>query len=120
MRLRISRTPHSAMRGVRSGERQPVPIARDERQRRRERHLEARMHHGFRRQQQHRDRRDGERAEGHGGPVDQHREQHDPDHVIAALRRHFRAGEQQVERRRREREKRRPFLELIKSLEAKG
>jgi hypothetical protein len=71
------------------------------------------MHDRFRRQQQHRDRRDRERTEGHGGPVDQHREQHDSDHVITALRRDFRAGEQQIERGRREREKRSPFLDRM-------
>jgi hypothetical protein len=43
---------------------QPLLISRDEGQCRCERHLKARMNDGFRREQQHAERRDGESAEG--------------------------------------------------------
>jgi hypothetical protein len=59
----------------------------DQRKRRRKRHLEARMHHGLRREQQHRERRDRDGPQRQRRPVGHHADQHHRGHDEGALRR---------------------------------
>ena len=79
-----SRAPHSAARGERriglGVPRPAVLIARDQRQRRRKRHLEARMHHRLRREQQHCEGRDRNGAEGERRAIEHDADEHDRDH----------------------------------------
>jgi hypothetical protein len=75
--------------------------------------LEARIDDGFRRQQQHAKRGDRYRAEGQCRPVYHDTGQHDGNHDERALGRNLRARQQQVECRRRERRRRRPFFDRV-------
>ena len=67
------------------------------------------MHDRLRRQQQHTDRGGCECAEGDSGAVDHDADEHDRDHDVGALRRHFRTRQQQIERGGKQRGTGRPF-----------
>ena len=69
------------------------------------------MHDRLRRQDQHQERGRGQRAHGQRRPVEHDADQHDRDHEIRALRRHFGARQHQIKRRRDQRAERRPFLD---------
>jgi hypothetical protein len=69
------------------------------------------MHHRLRRQDEHQERGRGQRANGQRRPVEHDADQNDRDHEIGPLRRHFRAREHQIERRRDQRAERRPFFD---------
>jgi hypothetical protein len=69
------------------------------------------MHDGFRRESQHHQSGDGQRAHGHGRPVKQHAQQHDGDHDEGTLRRHLIAGENEIEPSNEKRGERRPFFD---------
>ena len=68
-----------ADRGVGAGRHpgQAALVGGDQRKRRRKRHLEARMHHRLRGQQQHAERRERQRPQRQRRPVDHHADQHD-------------------------------------------
>ena len=101
-----------AERGVGTGTpRQPILIGRDQRQRRRKRHLEARMHDRLRREQQHGEGRDRERPQRQRRPVGHHADQDDGGHDEGALGRDLGARQQQIEERRHQRAGRGPFLD---------
>jgi hypothetical protein len=97
--------------GTRAAERLSMRISGDQPQRRRKRHLEARMHHRFRGQQQHHQCGDGHRAQSQNRPVEHDAEEHDGNHDERALRRDFRAGQHQIKRGHDQRADRRPFLD---------
>ena len=86
-------------------------IGGDQRQRRRERHLEARMHHRLRRQQHDRERRHRDGAQRQRRPVRHDADQHHRCHDEGALRRHLGAGQHEVAGGGDERGGRRPFLD---------
>jgi hypothetical protein len=91
--------------------RQTPLVGGDQRQGGGKRHLEARMHHGLGRQQQHQDGGGRDRAQRERLPVDHDRAEHDRRHVVRALGRDLGARQEQIERRRRERREGRPFLD---------
>ena len=108
-RLRLRRQPG-----------QPALIGRDQRERCRKRHLEARMHDRFRRDcQQHQSRhRDG--AERQRRTVEHHPDQHDRGHDEGALGRDLGAGQQQIEGRNDQRCERTPFLDRTAACDARN
>ena len=69
------------------------------------------MHQRFRREREHDHRRERQRAEGDRLPVGHHREQYHRRHEERALRRHLRAGQQEIEQRRDKGSGGRPFLD---------
>ena len=72
------------------------------------------------RQKQHAERCDRERTEGERRAINHDADEDDGDHYEGALGRDFRARQQKIERRRRERGERRPFLDCATWLERKG
>jgi hypothetical protein len=92
---------------------QAVLVTGDEREGRRERHLEARVGDGFGRQKQHAERCDRERTERERRAINHDADEDDGDHDEGALGRNLRARQQKIERRRRERGERRPFLDCV-------
>ncbi len=124
MSATISRPPHSATRAPRRGvgaghhPRQAALVGGNQRQRRRKRHLEARMHDRLRREQQHAEGRDRERAERQRRPVGHHADQHDRGHDEGALGRDLGARQQQIAERRDQRADRGPFLDRAGAGEA--
>ncbi len=80
-------------------------------ERRRERHLKARMHQRLRRDRQHDHRGDRQRAERDGAAIDHDRDQHHRRHEERALGRDLGAGQQEIERRGCERRSSGPFLD---------
>jgi len=101
-----------AARGVgRGAPWQTVLVGGNQGERRRERHLKARIDDGFRRQQQHAERHDRYRAEGQCRPVHHDAGQHDRNHDERALGGNLGSRQQQIERRRGKRGRRRPFLD---------
>jgi len=99
---------------------QTLLIASDERERCRKRHLEAGVDDRFGCEQQHAKCRYRERAEGKCRAIDQHADENDADHDEGALGRNLRARQQKIECRRDQGGKRRPFLDWVTRLEAKG
>ena len=75
------------------------------------------MHQRFRRHRQHDHGCDRERAKRNGAAVDHDRDQHHGRHEERALRRDFRARQQQIERRRNEGCRSRPFLDGVANRE---
>jgi hypothetical protein len=102
-----------AERGIGAGAhpRQPAFVARDQRQCRRERHLEARVHDCFRREQQHQERCDRHRAQGQDRPIEHDADEHDRDHDERPLGRHLRAGQDEIKRGDDESSEGRPLLD---------
>ena len=92
---------------------QALLVSGDERQRCRKRHLEARVNDRFGCEQQHAERRDRERAEGERRAIGHHTDEDDADHDEGALGRNLRPRQQEIERRRRQRRERRPFLDWV-------
>ena len=103
----------SAERGIGSGAPpgDAALVAGNQRQRCRKRHLEARMHHRFRREQQHHQYGNGHGAERQDRSIEQDADQYDRDHDERALGRDLGTGQHQIERGHEQRRKRRPFLD---------
>jgi hypothetical protein len=102
-----------AERGIGAGARprEAALVAGDQRQGRRKRHLEARVHDRFGRKHQDQQRRDRHRAQGQDRPIEHHADEHDRDHDERALGCDLRAGKDQIERGDEERAERSPFLD---------
>ena len=84
---------------------------RDEPERCRKRHLEARMDQRFRRNHQHDQRRHCQGSERDGPPIDHDGDQHHGGHEKRTLGRNFGARQQQIEGGRDQRRRRGPFLD---------
>ena len=76
-------------------------VDRDQRHGGGEGHLEAGLHQALRRDDEHDQRRERDRAHGQRRPVEQHRDEHGRGHHVGALRRHLGAGDRRGRPRRR-------------------
>ena len=88
-------------------------VGRDQCERRRKRHLEARMHDRLGQENEHAKRGERQIAQGQRGAVHHHTDQQDRRHDEGALRRDLGARKQQIEQGREQRGERRPFLDRV-------
>jgi hypothetical protein len=93
--------------------RQPLLITGNQRQRRGERHLKARMNDRLGRDEEHAERRHHERPQRERLAINHYADEDNGDHDEGTLRRHFGAREKQIERRSAQSRKRRPFLDRM-------